>query len=115
MKKIILIFVLLLSTIVAQAATYRVKFDVGNQKETNFIVKVEPGRLTVDNKSYSLRRLGTITNSGVEFNSYVYGRNEDGMFCVSTTSITLELNMFKSYTGYVIIIDNKAYIAKKIN
>ncbi len=95
MKKLVILFVLLISAIVVNAAIYRVKYDVHNKQSTSFIVKVESGKLTVRNNTYHLRRLGTITNSGLEFNSYVYGSNEKGMFCVSTTTVTVEINPLK--------------------
>lgn len=115
MKKTILLLILLISTFAANAATYRVKYDVNNQQSTSFLVKVEPNRLTVRSNIYSLRRLGTITNSGIEFNSYVYGSDENGMFCISTTSITVEKDFFTTLTGYIVIIDKKAYLAEKID
>lgn len=107
--------VLMFCTIAANAATYRVKYDVNNQQSTSFIVKVESNRLIIGSSEYCLRRMGTITNSGLTFNSYVYGIGENGMFCVSTTSVTIEKNMFTKLTGYVIIIDKIAYLAEKIN
>ena len=90
MKKTLIFMVLLICTIVANAATYRVKYDVNNQRKSSFIVKVESNRLTIGSSAYNLRRMGTITNSGLTFNSYAYGSGENGMFCVSTTSITVE-------------------------
>lgn len=107
--------VLIICAIAANATTYRVKYDVSNQRSTSFIVKVESNRLTIGSSTYSLRRMGTITNSGLTFNSYVYGSGENGMFCVSTTSITVEKNQFTKLTGYIVIIDKKAYLAEKIN
>ena len=40
MKKIILLLVLLVSAIAVNAATYRVKYDVQNQRSTIFTVSV---------------------------------------------------------------------------
>lgn len=114
MKKTIILLILMISVVVANAATYRVKYDVLNQQTTSFTVQVNSDRLVIGNNAFSLRRMGTITNSGLTFNSYAYGSRE-GMFCVSTTSITVEKNMFTRYTGYIIMIDNKAYLADKIN
>lgn len=111
MKKSLIVLVLLICAIVANAATYRVKYDVNNQRATSFTIKVEPNRLIIGSNAYNLRRMGTITNSGITFNSYAYGSGENGMFCVSTTSITIEKNPFTKLTGYIIIIDNKAYLA----
>lgn len=107
--------VLLICAIAANAATYRVKYDVNNQRSASFIVKVESNRLTIGSNAYPLRRMGTITSSGLTFNSYAYGSGENGMFCISTTSITVEKNLFTKLTGYIIMIDNKAYLAEKIN
>ncbi len=115
MKKLFIFMVLLICTIAVNATTYRIKYDVNNQRSTSIIVKVESNRLTIGSKAYSLRRMGTITNSGITFNSYAYGSDGNGMFCVSTTSITVEKNLFTKLTGYIIIIDNKAYLAEKIN
>ncbi len=107
--------VLLICAVAANAATYRVKYDVNNQRTTSFIVKVESNRLTIGSTAYDLRRMGTITSSGLTFNSYAYGSSENGMFCISTTSITIEKNRFTKLTGYVVMIDNKAYLAERIN
>lgn len=48
MKKIILLLVLLVSAIAMNAATYRVKYDVQNQRSTNFTVSVGYDRLTIN-------------------------------------------------------------------
>ncbi len=64
MKKLIFFMVLLFCTIVANATTYRVKYDVNNQSYTSFIVRVESNRLTIGSNAYLLRRMGTITSSG---------------------------------------------------
>lgn len=48
MKKIILLLVLLVSAIAVNAATYRVKYDVQNQRSTNFTVSVGYDRLTIN-------------------------------------------------------------------
>lgn len=114
MKKVILLLIIIMSAIAAEAANYRVKYDVLNQCETSFVVRVGYDRVSISQTSYSLRRMGTITNSGITFDSYSYG-NRDGMFCVSTTSISLQLNIWKTISGYIIIIDNKAYLADKID
>lgn len=114
MKKSILLLILMISAAVANATTYRVKYDVQKQQSASFTVQVNSDRLVIGNNAFSLRRMGTITNSGLTFNSYAYG-NRDGIFCVSTTSITVEKNMFSRLTGYIIMFDNKAYLADKIN
>lgn len=114
MKKSLLLLILMISAVVANATTYRVKYDVLNQQSTSFTVQVNSDRLVIGNNAYTLRRMGTITNSGVTFNSYAYGSRE-GMFCISTSTITVEKNMFTRMTGYIIMIDNKAYLADKIN
>lgn len=115
MKKIILILVLLVSTIAVNASTYRVKYDVLNQRPTNFIVTVGYDRLTINRNAYTLRRLGTITNSGLTFDSYAYGSDSNGMFCVCTSSIDIKKDWLTTLSGYLIIIDSKAYLADKIN
>ena len=64
MKKSIFFMVLLFCTLVANATTYRVKYDVNNQSYTSFIVRVESNRLTIGSNAYLLRRMGTINSSG---------------------------------------------------
>ncbi len=113
MKKVILLLVLLISGIVANAATYRIKYDVQEKKETSFVVTLSSDKVVVGNNTFSLRRLGTITNSGLTFNSYCYGEY-DKMLCVSISSVTVG-DFFKKVTGYIIMIDNKTYLAEKIN
>lgn len=116
MKKTLVLFItLLICSVAVNATTYRVKYDVNNQSSTSFIVKVDFNRLTIGSNSYPLRRMGTITSYGLTFDSYVYGSNENGMFCVATSSITIEKNLFTKLSGYIIIIDKKPYIADKIN
>lgn len=115
MKKFILLSILILGVFVANAATYRVKFDVQTKNETSFMVKVQPNTIQIHNTSYSLRRMGTITNSGFVFESYAYGAGSNGMFCVSTSKITVQVNPFKTITGYMMLIDNRAYLVDKIN
>lgn len=114
MKKILAILLTLVCFIAAQAATYRVTYDVNNQKKTSFTITVNSDRLAIAQKTYSLRQLGTITNSGVEFRSYMYGQHQ-GMFCVSTTPIKIDKDLFTCLSGYIVMIDNKAYLADKIN
>lgn len=115
MIKRLMLLLLIFSTIVANAASYRVKYDVINQRSTSFIVKIEYNRLTIGSNVHTLRQMGTITNSGLLFNSYAYGSGYKGLLAVSTTSITVEKNRFMKLTGYVIIINNKAYLADKIS
>ena len=115
MKKFILSTILVISTLVASAATYRVKFDAQTMKETSFIVNVQSNTIKIGNNTYSLRRMGTITNSGYIFESYAYGSGANGMFCVSTSKISVQVNSFKKVTGYMMLIDGKAYIVDKIN
>lgn len=114
MKKKLLMLIFVISAVVANAATYRVKYDVNNERSVNFIVKVEFNQLLWNQQSFSLRRMGTITNSGITFDSYCYGRR-DGMFCVATSSMTVKKDFFTTLTGYLIIIDQHAYLADKIN
>lgn len=54
-----------------------------------------------------------ITNSGLTFDSYAYGSSEDGMFCVATSSITVEKDLFTKLTGYIVIIDKRLIWQKK--
>lgn len=115
MKKIILLLVILVSTIAVNAATYRVKYDVQNQRPTNFTVTIGYDRLTINQNVYTLRRMGTITSSGITFDSYAYGSGSNGMFCVSTSSIDIKKDWLTTLSGYIIMIDNKAYLADKIN
>lgn len=114
MKKMLSILLMIVSFITVQAATYRVTYDVNNQKKTSFTITVNSDRLTIAQNTYSLRQLGTITNSGVVFQSYMYGQYQN-MFCVSTTSITVDKDAFTRLRGYIILIDDKAYLADKIN
>lgn len=114
MKKIILLLLMIISCGIAQAATYLVNYDVNNQRKTSFIVVVNSDRITIGQNVYSLRQLGTITNSGLVLNSYMFGQNKN-MFCVSTTPITIEKDQFTRLKGYVILIDDKGYLAEKIN
>lgn len=114
MKKFILTLIMVIVTIAANATTYRIKYDVQNERSTNFTVVVTSNRLTIGNNSYTLRRMGTITNSGLTFDSYAYGNTGNGMFCVSTTSVTVEKGLWNKLTGYIIIIDQKAYLAEKV-
>lgn len=114
MKKIMFLILMVMCCVSLQAATYRVTYDVNNQKKTSFTVTVNSDRLMISQNTYSLRQLGTITNSGLVFNSYMYGQNQN-MFCVSTTPITIDKDMFTRLKGYIIIIDNKAYLADQLN
>ena len=114
MRKMILMLIILISAVAANAATYRVTYDVNNERSTNFIVKVESDRLTWGQQSYSFRRMGTITSSGITFNSYSYGSRE-GMFCVATSSITVKKDLLTTLSGYLILLDNHAYLAQKVN
>lgn len=115
MKKLVVLTILLICVFVANAATYRAKFDVQTMNETSFIVKVQPNAIQIRNNTYSLRRMGTITNSGYVFDSYAYGSGSNGMFCVSTSKITVQVNPFKTVTGYMMLIDGKAYLADLID
>jgi hypothetical protein len=114
MKKILFVFLLSMIAIAVNAATYRVKYDVNNERSTSFVVTVNADQVTINNNRYTLRRLGTITNSGITFNSYCYGAH-DGMFCVSTSSISIKKDWLTTISGYIILIDNKPYLADKIN
>ncbi len=114
MKKVFFLMVFVMCIITAKAETYRVKYDVNNQCNTSFVVTLSTNKVTIGQRTYSLHQLGTITNSGLIFNSYCYG-TKDAMFCVSTTSITVEKDFFTKLFGYIIIIDSKAYLADKVN
>lgn len=113
MKKILFLIIMVIFCAVAQAATYRVTYDILNQKKASFTVTVNSDRITIGQNVYSSRQLGTITNSGLVFKSYMFGQNQN-MFCVSTTSVTVDKDMFTRLKGYIIIIDNKAYLAELI-
>ena len=115
MKKFIFLTILLISAFVANAATYRVKFDAQTKNETSFIVKVQSNTIQIRNNTYSLRRMGTITNSGFVFESYAYGSGSNGMFCVSTSKITVQVIPFKTVTGYMMLIDGNAYLVDRID
>lgn len=115
MKKLILLTVFILSVVIANAATYRVKFDAQTQSQTSFIVKVQPNTLTIGSRSYTLRRMGTITNSGFVFDSFAYGPGENGMFCVSSSRISVQVNPYTTVSGYMMLIDNKAYLVDRID
>ena len=115
MKKFILLTILIISAFVANASTYRAKFDVQTKNETSFVVKVLSNTIKIGNNTYSARRMGTITNSGYVFESYAYGSGSNGMFCVSTSKITVEVNPFRTITGYMMIIDSRAYLVDRID
>lgn len=115
MKKLIILTILLISAFVAYSKTYRVKYDAQTMNETSFIVKVQSTTIQIHNKTYSLRRMGTITNSGYVFESYAYGSGSNGMFCISTSKITVQVNSFKTVTGYMMLIDGKAYLVDRID
>lgn len=116
MKKLIIFTILFISAVIAaNAATYRAKFDAQTRSETSFVVKVQPNTIQIRNNTYSLRRMGTITNSGYVFESYAYGSGSNGMFCVSTSKISVQINPFKTVTGYMMIIDGSAYLVDRIN
>lgn len=115
MKKFILLTILIISAFVANAASYRVKFDAQTMNETSFVVKIQNNTIQIRNNTYSLRRMGTITNSGYVFESYAYGEGSNGMFCISTSKITVQINQYKTVTGYMMLIDGKAYLVDKIN
>ena len=115
MKKLIFLNLLLIIAFVANATTYRAKFDAQTRKETSFVVKVQTNTIQIRNNTYSLRRMGTITNSGYVFESYAYGSGSNGMFCISTSKITVQVNPFKTVTGYMMLIDRKAYLVDRID
>ena len=115
MKKFILLTILIISAFVGNATTYNVKFSAHTMKETSFVVKVQPNTITIGNDTYPLRRMGTITNSGYVFESYAYGSGSNGMFCISTSKITVQVNPFKTVTGYMMLIDGKAYLVDRID
>ena len=114
MKKVFFLMVLIVCTIAANAATYRIKYDVNNQRATSFVMTLSADKVTIGQRTHSLRKLGAITNSGLVFDSYCYGYN-DGMLCVSTSSISIKKDIFTTLSGYIVIIDGKAYLADKIN
>ena len=114
MKKFILLTVFIFSVFIVNATTYRVKYDVANERSTSFIVNVSYDKITINGTTYPLHRMGTITSSGFVFDSYSYGSQEK-MFCVASTPITVQKNAFTTLHGYMMLIDGKAYLADKIN
>lgn len=115
MKKFLFLAIFIISAFVANATTYRAKFDAQTRNETSFVVKVQSNTIQIRNNTYSLRRMGTITNSGYVFESYAYGSGSNGMFCISTSKITVQVNPFKTVTGYMMLIDGNAYLVDKID
>ena len=114
MKKVFFLMVLIICTVAVNAATYRIKYDVNNQRATSFVMTLSSDKVAIGQRTHSLRRMGTITNSGLVFDSYCYGYN-GGMLCVATASISVKKDIFTTLSGYIVIIDSKAYLADKIN
>ncbi len=112
MKKLLSLLVMMIVAITISAETYQCHFDVNAKSTTKLTISVNSSSLSVGSNTYTLRQLGTITNSGVTFKSYVYSSSER-MFCVSTSQVTLQLSPVQTVTGYVIMIDNHTYLARK--
>lgn len=115
MKKILFLIVLFIGSLAMSAATYRVKYDVLAQKPTNFTVVVGYERLTINNNAYALCRMNPITSYSLTFDSYLYGEDWNGMLAISQKPIEFQNDSWTIVSGYVILFDNKAFLANKIN
>ena len=113
MKKVIFIAMLVLSVFVANAEKYRVKYNINDQREVSFIVNMQGDKLMINGKEYPVWRMGSVSSSGVNFRTYAYG-NQSGTLGISTTQESLQLNRFKTIRGYILLIDNKGYLADRI-
>lgn len=105
---------LVLSVFMANAEKYRVKYNVNDQREVSFIVDLKSDQVLIKGRTYSVWRMGSVSSSGVNFRTYAYG-TQSGTLGISTTQESLQLNSYRTIKGYIIIIDNKAYFADKIN
>ena len=114
MKKVILIVMLVLSVFVANAEKYRVKYNVNDQREVSFVVNLQGDKLTINGREYPVWRMGSVSSSGVNFRTYAYGY-QNGTLGISTTQEGLQLNRFKTIKGYILLIDNKGYLAERID
>lgn len=114
-EKILFLIVLFIGNLAMSAATYRVKYDVLAQKPTNFTVVVGYERLTINNNAYALCRMNPITSYGLTFDSYLYGEDWNGMLAISQKPIEFQNDSWTIVSGYVILFDNKAFLANKIN
>ena len=114
MKKVILIAMLVLSVFMANAEKYRVKYNVNDQREVSFIVDLKSDQVLIQGRTYLVWRMGSVSSSGVNFRTYAYG-NQSGTLGISTTQESLQLNRFKTIKGYILLIDNKGYLADRID
>ncbi len=104
---------MLVFTLTISAETYKVHFDTSTKSATSFTVQINSDNIVIGNNQHTLRRLGTITNSGFTFNSYMFSSSQR-MFCVSTSTITVEVSPGRRVTGYILMIDQHAYLASKV-
>jgi len=112
MKKTLLLLTFILCSLTLSATTYEVYYDINTKQEANLLITVNNNTLKVGQKVYPLRLLGHINNGNVVYASYAYDTTQK-TFCVSTTLITLKLDNNRTTTGYLIILDDKAYLAQK--
>ncbi len=111
MKRLITTFLAFTFAIMTFAQSYTVIFDATSKTSTNFTVNLSGNSITIRGSRYSLQRMGTITNSGITFNSYLYGSN-DLMFCVATSSMTVQVPGQGNVTGYMMLINQRPYLAR---
>ena len=103
-----------LSVFMANAEKYRVKYNVNDQREVSFVVNLQCDKLTINGREHPVWRMGNVSSSGVNFRTYAYG-NQSGTLGISYTQESLQLNRFKTIKGYIILIDNKGYLADRID
>ncbi len=115
MKRFFVCLFMAIMVLTASAEGYRVQYDAQTRQLLNFDIQVNATTLVIGQRTYSLRTLGSIYNadSGLTFRSYSYSDSEL-MFCVSTETITTEISPGKYYTGYLILVDKNAYLARKL-
>ena len=111
MKRFITTFMVFTIAIMTFAQSYTVFFDATSKTSTNFTVNLSGNSITIRGNRYSLQRMGTIRNSGITFNSYLYGSN-DLMFCVATSSMTVQVPGQGNVTGYMMLINQRPYLAR---
>lgn len=112
MKRFIATFMAFITAIITFAQSYTVFYDATSKTSTNFNVTLSGNSITIRGSRYSLRQMGTITNSGIIFNSYLYGAN-DQMFCVATSSMTVQIPGQGNVTGYMMLINQRPYLARR--
>lgn len=111
MKRFITTFIVFTIAIMTFAQSYTVIFDATSKTSTNFNVTLSGNSITIRGNRYSLQRMGTITNSGITFKSYIYGAN-DLMFCIATSPMTVQVPGQGNVTGYMMLINQRPYLAR---